>query len=391
MGSIIIEGVLADIDGVRHGQVAIEEGVIDAVGSGLGKADHVFPESCLIFAGMGDIHIHAREDVTAHKITRRRLPPRRRRLCTAASSTSPTCRTTRRRHRRRQLCRQGATAGEADLPVVFTLYAGIGSGTLPLTRTVPYKAYMGPSVGELFFSSLEDLDRTLAGYRGRAVSFHCEDPILLEQHKRAALHEDRRPPACELGATRFALTMIEKYGLIGKLCHYSVGEGLPLIRQAKARGLPVTAEVTPHHVFFDTTMITPANRPWMQMNPHYEALPIARPCSKHCAMEPATTSPRTTRRTQWPRKTRHVRPTTSGHLRPVRHLAPGQARFHAAASRGDLLGQPGDLRQRLSTGEVWPIVAGLCRVFDGAGFAGNPRRSAAPTCERAAVGVLSKA
>src|ERR1051326_1122107 len=61
--------------------------------------------------------------------------------------------------------------------------------------------------------------------------------------------------------------MIEKYGLHGKLCHYSVGEGLALIREAKARGLPVTAEVTPHHVFFDTNMITDSNRGWMQMNP----------------------------------------------------------------------------------------------------------------------------
>src|SRR5205823_372460 len=115
--------------------------------------------------------------------------------------------------------------------------------------------------------SLEQLDQALAPYRGQAVSFHCEDPVLLEQHKSAPTHEARRPPECELSATRFALEMIEKYQLTGKLCHYSVGEGLPLIRAAKARGLPVTAEVTPHHVFFDTAQITPANRAWMQMNP----------------------------------------------------------------------------------------------------------------------------
>ena len=125
---------------------------------------------------------------------------------------------------------------------------------------------MGPSVGELFFSSLEELDRTLANYSGRAVSFHCEDPVLLEKHKSAATHEARRPPECELSATRFALAMIEKYRLRGKLCHYSVGEGLPLIRAAKARGLKITAEVTPHHVFFDTAQITAANRQALQMN-----------------------------------------------------------------------------------------------------------------------------
>jgi dihydroorotase len=264
----IVEGLLADVDGVRHGQIVIEKGVIVAVGSNLGKPDHVFGERCLIFAGMGDIHIHAREDVSGrenHKET----------FATAAAAAlhggvvhvadmpnNPVAPIDDASYRAKEQCVQ-----RAGLPVTFTLYAGIGPGTHPLTRRVPYKAYMGPSVGDLFFRSLEDLDMTLAHYRGQAVSFHCEDPILLEQHRGASTHEQRRPPECELSATRFALAMIEKYGLTGKLCHYSVKEGLPLIRAAKARGIPVTAEVTPHHVFFDTAQITPTNHGWMQMNP----------------------------------------------------------------------------------------------------------------------------
>lgn len=267
MGTIV-EGQLADIDGARHGQVLIEDGIIRAVGPDLGTPQHVFGDGCLVFAGMGDIHIHAREDVTGRDNYKETF-------ATAAAAAL-----------------HGGVVHVADMPnnpaapvddasyaakerlllsqhlaVAFTLYAGIGPGTRPLRRDVPYKAYMGPSVGELFFSSLEELDRTLSAYTGRNVSFHCEDPVLLETHKGAPTHEERRPAECELSATRFALAMIEKYGLRGKLCHYSVGEGLPLIRAARARGLPVTAEVTPHHVFFDTDMLTTTNRPWMQMNP----------------------------------------------------------------------------------------------------------------------------
>jgi dihydroorotase len=126
---------------------------------------------------------------------------------------------------------------------------------------------MGHSVGDLFFTTLEQLDATLAAYRGCDVSFHCEDPLLLESNKGAATHEQRRPPECEVSATRFALAMIEKYDLTGKLCHYSVGEGLPLIREARRRGLRVTCEVTPHHLYFDTADITEENRKLMQMNP----------------------------------------------------------------------------------------------------------------------------
>jgi dihydroorotase len=268
MKPIIVEGLLADVDGVRYGQVAIENGLIQAGGPGLGPPDRVFSEDCLIFAGFGDIHIHAREDMTGqdcHKET----------FATAAAAAlhggvvhvadmpnNPAAPVTDASYQAKEdlLRRQ-------HLPVVFTLYAGIGPGTRPLARHVPYKAYMGPSVGDLFFHSLEELDETLAHYRGQAVSFHCEDPLLLERHRQAPTHEQRRPPECELSATQFALGLIEKYGLQGKLCHYSVGEGLALIRDARARGLPVTAEVTPHHVFFDTAMITDANRMWMQMNP----------------------------------------------------------------------------------------------------------------------------
>jgi dihydroorotase len=268
MSGVIVSGKLADVDGVRWGQVAIEEGVITAVGERLGRADHEFGKSCLIFAGMGDVHIHARQDVTGRDNYKETFATASAAalhggvIHVADMPNNPAAPVDDASYSAKEALLQ-----QANLPVVFTLYAGIGPCTRPLQRGVPYKAYMGPSVGELFFRSLEDLDATLAAYRGKSVSFHCEDPVLLERHRGAATHEMRRPPECELSATRFALAMIEKYGLSGKLCHYSVGEGLTLIRSAKERGLAVTAEVTPHHVFFDTAMLTEENRPWMQMNP----------------------------------------------------------------------------------------------------------------------------
>jgi len=279
--SVIVEGRLADIDGVRWGQVAIENGLIAAVGSGLGKSDHVYPDSCLIFAGMGDIHIHAREDATGkHNYKETFASASAAALHGGVVHVADMPNNPAAPIDDASYADKEALVRRANLPVTFTLYAGIGPGTRPLTRNLPYKAYMGPSVGELFFTSLEQLDETLAHYRGRNVSFHCEDPILLEENKGAALHELRRPPECELSATRFALAMIEKHQLTGKLCHYSVGEGLPLIRAAKAKGLPVTIEVTPQHVFFDTSMITPSNRAWLQMNP-----PIRSPADRAAMLE----------------------------------------------------------------------------------------------------------
>jgi dihydroorotase len=277
----IIEGRLVDIAGVRCGQILIENGLIAAVGPKLGKADRIFSDSCLIFAGMGDIHMHAREDVTGKHNYKETF------ATTSAAAlhggvvhvadmpNNPVAPIDDASYAAKE-----ALVRRTNLPVTITLYAGIGPGTKPLARDVPYKAYMGPSVGDLFFTSLEQLDETLASYRGRNVSFHCEDPVLLDQHKSAATHEARRPPECELSAVRFALAMIEKHQLIGKLCHFSVGEGLPLIRAAKARRLPVSIEVTPQHVFFDTARFTPANRPWLQMNP-----PIRSPADRAAMLE----------------------------------------------------------------------------------------------------------
>ena len=60
---------------------------------------------------------------------------------------------------------------------------------------------------------------------------------------------------------------MRRYELQGKLCHFSTGEGLKDVIAAKARGVKVTCEVTPHHLFFDDTMLNDENRLWLQMNP----------------------------------------------------------------------------------------------------------------------------
>lgn len=50
------------------------------------------------------------------------------------------------------------------------------------------------------------------------------------------------------------------------VCHVSTATSVDLIRQAKAAGVNVTAEVSPHHLFLDETMITSDN-PMLKMNP----------------------------------------------------------------------------------------------------------------------------
>jgi dihydroorotase len=265
---MIIAGRLVGPEGVFSGRVRIDGETIVAVGESLGTPDHSFSDDCLIFAGMGDIHIHARDDVSGEETYKEDFS-----TAAEAAIHGGVVHVADMPNNRVAPIDDASYRGKADhlrrrnVPIQVTLYAGIGPETHPLSFPVPYKVYMGHSVGDLFFTTLEQLDLALSRYRGCNVSFHCEDPLLLEAHKGARTHEERRPPECEVSATRFALLMIEKYDLRGKLCHYSVGEGLPLIRAARAKGLRVTCEVTPHHLYFSTQDITEANRGWMQMNP----------------------------------------------------------------------------------------------------------------------------
>jgi dihydroorotase len=262
-----LEGRIANHDTSFDGAIEIDTtlGLITHVGPKTGHSDLDLGDA-IIFPGFGDIHIHARDDVSKSQVYKEDFA-----TMSAASV-------------------HGGVAHVADMPnnpiapvddaryaakerltaasqVHVTLYAGIGPGTTPLARHVPYKAFMGPSVGDLFFASQMELEGVIARYRGQNVSFHCEDPEILRESASEMTHEQRRPARAEITATAFALDLIERYELVGKLCHYSTKDGLAKIAAAKARGVQVTAEATPHHLFFDDTMLTDDNRLWLQMNP----------------------------------------------------------------------------------------------------------------------------
>lgn len=262
-----IEGRIANEDREFEGAIEIDtqSGLITKLSAPEGRGD-LNTEGCIIFAGFGDLHVHAREDVSGRELYKEDF-------ATASAAAihggvthfadmpnNPVAPIDDASYAAKEKLTQGA-------PVHITLYGGIGPGTRPLTRAVPYKAFMGPSVGELFFSSPEQLEETIARYRNCNVSFHCEDPLILDASRGAATHELRRPARAEISATQFALQLIERYDLQGKLCHFSTGEGLKDVIAAKARGVRVTCEVTPHHLFFDDTMLNEENRAWLQMNP----------------------------------------------------------------------------------------------------------------------------
>src|ERR1700735_321325 len=59
---MIVAGRVVSTQRVEPSQIRIEGEWIVEVGPRLGRPDVEFGDDCLIFAGMGDIHIHARDD-----------------------------------------------------------------------------------------------------------------------------------------------------------------------------------------------------------------------------------------------------------------------------------------------------------------------------------------
>jgi len=259
---LILQGDLVHPDGVRQGMISFSKGkgFIHHVGdigetedAGDLEPDAVI-ENGLIFPGFIDLHVHAREDQSREWVHKENY------ISAGKAALA------------------GGVTGFADMPntpvpvideathvkkfrlsrysgMDVLIYAGIGPGTRPLESNVPYKVFMGKSVGELFFRDRGQLKDTLKAYEGKHVSFHCEDPEILEEHHNRERHAERRPPEAEVSAVEFALELIEEFGLKGNLCHISTRESLELIERTRKRsGLPITVEATPHHLLLEDSV-----------------------------------------------------------------------------------------------------------------------------------------
>jgi dihydroorotase len=95
----------------------------------------------------------------------------------------------------------------------------------------------------------------LAGAIGLPISEHCDDPVL---NSDGVMNEGRvserlglagQPVAAEATAIARNIALCEATGARLHIAHVTTARGVALVADAKARGLPVTCEVTPSHLF----------------------------------------------------------------------------------------------------------------------------------------------
>jgi dihydroorotase len=108
-----------------------------------------------------------------------------------------------------------------------------------------------------------------SGMLGAPVIDHCEDPALAangvmhEGWVSARLGLRGVPAAAEETMVARNIALAAETGCHVHLAHVSTAGSVELVRQAKARGVPVTAEVTPHHLALthEAVLTGPAESP----------------------------------------------------------------------------------------------------------------------------------
>jgi dihydroorotase len=155
---------------------------------------------------------------------------------------------------------------EINIPLHYYLFFGADKNHLHeiskvKDQIIGIKVFMGCSTGGLII----DDDKSLQAIFERAaaadllVAVHAEDEQRLKENGKKltlpqtyAIHSSLRDETAAVIAVKKAIDLVRRYGTRLYILHVSTCQEIDLIAQAKAQGLPVFAETTPHHLFLST-------------------------------------------------------------------------------------------------------------------------------------------
>ena len=244
----------------RRATIRIAAGAIAEVAPPRG-GDLVFGDDCLIAPGFIYLHAHCREDPSgAHNYKEdfqsagaAALAGGIVALADMPNNPDPPSTPERWAAKRRLADRA---------PIDIVLFAPAREA--PFQEGIPYKLYLS----ERHAGSETELADLFRAFAGAWLAVHAEDPAVLAERRGAATHEERRPREAEIAATAKLLAALRARPCLHlHFCHVSAAECVPLLRAAKAEGLPVSAETCLHHLLFDVETFPPTLRAYRNVNP----------------------------------------------------------------------------------------------------------------------------
>jgi len=134
------------------------------------------------------------------------------------------------------------------------LFLGATRGNLAVAarvkNAVGVKLYMGSRAGAPVVGDFASQFELFKAYPpSRVIALHAEDDAALQFFARQG---KRCPPLCVELAVQRALAIAADLKRRIHICHISTARELALVQDAKKRGVPVTCEVAPHHLFLST-------------------------------------------------------------------------------------------------------------------------------------------
>ena len=277
MGSYLVKGV--SVLGGEPTDLLIRDGVVAEVGTGLTakKTQTVDADGLVALPGLVDLHTHLREPgredaETVESGSRAAALGGYTAVC-AMANTSPVADTA---GVVEQVWRLGREAGLVDVQPVGAVTVGLAGqhlAELGAMATSAAKVRIFSDDGHCV-SDPRLMRRALEYVKAfdGVIAQHAEEPRLTEG---AQMHEGE--VSTRLGLTGWPAVAEEAIiardallaGHVGArlhVCHVSTAGSVDLIRQAKASGVRVTAEVTPHHLLLTDERATSYD-PVFKVNP----------------------------------------------------------------------------------------------------------------------------
>ena len=122
------------------------------------------------------------------------------------------------------------------------------------SEAVALKLYMGSTTGDLLVEDDNVLNEIFAIFR-RTIVVHAEDNVCIKQADSVehivANHNKLRPPQCAEIALQKAISLAEKHNAKLHVAHLSTAGEVEMVKNSKEKGLNVSCEVTPHHLFLN--------------------------------------------------------------------------------------------------------------------------------------------
>ena len=248
-------------DGTRTDLVMRDGLIVDDAGSG---ADVLDCDGLIALPGLVDVHTHLREpgrEDTETVLTGSRAAARGgfTAVCAMANTTPVTDTAEKAEH----IDDLGRRAGFVDVAVIGAISKGLAG------QELAELGLMNRSAARVTMFSDDGFCLMNAQLMRRALEWVKPFDGVIAQHSQdsnlagpgACCHEGELsgrlglggwPPVAESAIIARDVQLAEAVGSRVHVCHVSTAEGVDVIRWAKARGVRVTAEVTPHHLLLGT-------------------------------------------------------------------------------------------------------------------------------------------